>query len=191
MPYNNADEITIAANGQVYIAPTSTPLPDDPTEALNAAFFGLGYISEDGAKFSATPQVTDTNAWQSNQAVRREFTGQELAVTFALLQWNEATVPLAFGGGAITEPSPGVFRYDFPQAGDALSEYVMVIDTQDGDKHGRLVIARGNVTDTVETNWKRTEASLLPITFKGLQPTDGGVTAYWLTDDADAFAAGS
>src|SRR4051812_23276958 len=186
MPWNSSDELVVGNSGEVYVAPVGTALPTTPTASLNAAFIGLGYLTEDGVTLTTTPEVTDTNAWQSRQAVRREFTSQEFQAAFALMQWNEETVPLAFGGGAITNAG-GVYKYTFPAAGDALDERSLVIDFQDGSRNGRVVIPRGNVTDSVETQFQRTNAAVLPITFKALQPTDGSAIGYILFDDATAF----
>lgn len=191
MAWNDATEITVGNSGQVYVAPVGSTLPTDPTAAPDAAFFGLGYISEDGVTFSTTPDITDFRAWQSRQAVRRELNQQDLQAGFALTQWNEESVVLAFGGGEITSPSTGIYRYDFPDPGDALDERAMVVDVQDGDRNMRIVIPRGNITDATETQFRRSEMALLPITFRALQPTDGGPIGYVLFDDAAAFAAGS
>lgn len=191
MAWNDSTELVVASNGQVYVAPVGTALPTTPTETLNAAFVGLGFCTEDGVTVTATPDVKDFTAWQSRQAVRRERNQQEIQASFQLEQWNEETVPFAFGGGAITSPSGGVYRFEFPEAGDALEERAMVIDAQDGTRNTRFVFARGNVVDAVEAKFQATELAVLPISFKLLQPTDGSALAAVLFDDAAAFAAGS
>lgn len=190
MAWNNADEIVVAKGGQVSVAALGTALPTKIGDALNAAFVGLGFIDEDGATVSADPEIKEIAAWQARQPVRRELTAQEVQAQFKLLQWNENTVPFAFGGGVITQTSGGGYRYDFPEDESALDERSMVIDWRDGAEKHRLVLPRGNVTESVETQLQRSEASLLPITFKALEPVTGGAAAYYLTDSA-AFAAGS
>lgn len=188
--WNNSDEITVASNGQVYVAPVGTALPTSPTGSLNAAFVGLGYASEDGVTLTVTPDIQEFMAWQSRQAVRRELTAQELQVAFQLLQWNEETVPLAFGGGDITAVSGG-YRYDFPTGSDALDERALIIDANDGDRRTRFVFPRGNVVESVESQFTRSAMSMLPITFKALEPSDGSGAGYVLFSDDDAFAPGS
>lgn len=191
MAWNDADELVVAKNGQVYVAPIGTPLPTDPDEALNAAFIGLGYVTEDGATLTVSPEVTDFMAWQSRQPIRRELTAQEIQVSFGLQQWNEETVPLAFGGGQITTLGGGAgYRYDFPEDSDSLDERALVLDAQDGAVHHRFVFPRGNVTEAVETQFQRGATAVLPVTFKALEPTEGGRPGYYLTDSPD-FAAGS
>jgi hypothetical protein len=192
MAWNDPNELVVGGTGQVYVADIGTSLPavnSDPTAALSASWVGLGYTTEDGVAFSVTPDVTDFKAWQSRLAVRREFNAQELQVTCSLEQWNEETVVLAFGGGAITNAG-GFYTYTFPAAGDALDERSMVVDVQDGTRNMRIVIPRGNVTDAVEAKFQRTELAVLPITFKSLEATDG-TTPYIIFDDAAAFTAGS
>lgn len=190
MAWNNANELFVAGTGEVNVAPVGTALPTGPSTALNAAFFGLGYTTEEGLTFTSTPTITDFNAWQSNQAVRRELTAQELQAAFQLEQWNEESVPLAFGGGAITSVSGG-YKYVFPAAGDAVDERSLVADVQDGTRVMRFVIPRGTVTESVETQFQRTALGVLPITFKALQPTDGSAICTVYFSDSTAFAAGS
>lgn len=193
MSWNDPNELIVAANGQIYVAPVGTTLPainSDPTAALNSAFVGLGYCTEDGVSFKVTPDVKDHKAWQSRQAVRRVVQSREVEAGFELEQWNESTVPFAFGGGEITSAG-GFHTYVLPEDEDALDERAMVIDFQDGDRNGRIVIPRGNVTDAVESKFKAEELSTLPITFKALTPIAGGSAMYVIFDDQTAFAAGS
>ena len=189
MPWNDATELVVASSGQISVAPIGTALPTATTAALNAAFYGLGYATEDGVTLTATPEVEEFMAWQSRQAVRRELLGQEIQVAFSLEQWNEATIPLAFGGGTITGTAPN-YRYDLPDEDDAIDERSMVIDAVDGAKHYRWVFPRGSVTESAETQLTRGALAVLPITFKALAPAAGGASGYMLTDDP-AFAAGS
>lgn len=190
MAWQDPQEIRIAASGEVYVAPVGTTLPTDPTTALPSEWVGLGLITTDGASLAVAPEIQDIMSWQSRQAVRRELINQEVTATFALQQWNEETIPLAFGGGEVTNPSGSVFRYELPTSG-ALDERAMVIDAIDGDVHQRWILPRGNVTDAVEVSMVRDAEQQLPIAFKALQPDDGGTSLIYLSDDAAAFAAGS
>lgn len=193
MSWNNADELVVASNGQVYFGEVGTTLPqpgDDPTAALDAALVGAGYITEDGASLSVGSEIVDIMGWQSRQALRREKTSQEIQFSFAFQQWNENNVPFAFGGGTVVDEGGGLFSYSFPEETDALDERCLVVDAQDGDINYRFVFPRGNVTDAVETQFQRGSSSQLPIAFKILQPEAGGTPGWFLTDHP-GFATGS
>lgn len=190
--WNNPEELVVGTSGQLYVAPVGTPLPTTPTAALNAAFIGLGYTDDTGVTFSETPTVTDFPVWQSRQPARRELTSQELSITAKLAQWNEETVPLALGGGHITSPSAGVYKYTPPSAGDALDERSMIFDVEDGSEHWRFMFPRGNVSDVVSSDFHRSALGLLPIVFKALAPEDDpNGPPYAILTDSTAFAAGS
>ena len=188
MAWNNADEIVVAGNGQVYVAPAGTALPSSPTGALNAAFMGLGYITEDGATVSVTPEVAEFNAWQSRTPVRREKTAQQVQVTFQLMQWDEDSVPFAFGGGSVSG-SAGNYRYDLPSDIAALDERALVLDANDGSKNFRWVFSRGNVVEAVEAQFNRANPAVLPITFRALAAA--GASPGYFMSDATSFAPGS
>jgi hypothetical protein len=183
-------EIKVAAHGDLYIAPVGTRLPGDVDEALDAAFVNLGYLTDDGVTFSSGSEREDIRAWQKQQPVRRIVTGRSFSVGFQLEQWNPDNFALAFGGGEWSEPSPGVYRYDPPADSDALSEYALVVDSQDGSRQDRFVVFRGTVADDVETQFVRNAAAVLPITFEALTPDDADRPWYYVTDDP-AFAVAS
>lgn len=191
MAWDDASEIIVASGGELYVAPVGTALPTTPTAALNAAFIGTGYFTEDGVTVTVTPDISEFRAWQSQQAVRRERKAQQWQMSGALEQWNEETIVRAFGGGSVTSPSTGVYRYELPEAGDALDEFAVVLDAIDGARRHRWVIARANVLEAVEFTYKADDMAILPITIGALAPTDGSAAVAFLTDDAAAFAAGS
>ena len=109
---------------------------------------------------------------------------KEASTTFSLQQWNEDTVPLAFGGGEVVNPTLGVWRYVPPEPDD-IDERALMIDWQDGTKNYRLLFPRGLVTGAVEINLRRTDEAELPVTFVST-PNTGDAPFVLLTDD-DAF----
>jgi hypothetical protein len=185
----DATELVVASAGAVYVGPTSATLPTSPTASLSNDWTELGYVTEDGVALQVEPQIEEFMSWQSRQPVRRELTGQDITVTFSLQQWNSDSVILAFGGGSVTS-SNGVYTYNFPGDDEAIDEKALCVEWSDGSRDWRAVFARGNVTDSVETNLTRSELAVLPITFKALEPAAGGAAAYIVTNDA-AFTAAS
>jgi len=188
MPWNDATESFVGGNGQMSVAPIGTALPTTTLGALNAAFVGLGYLTEDGPTFTVGKETTDFPAWQSFDPIRSAVTGREITVAGVLQQWNEDTVPLAFGGGVISGTTPN-FKYTPPEPEDGVDERSLVLDINDGDVHVRIVFPRGYATEAVETQFQRGATSVLPITFKALKPDVGSI--YSIYSDSPAFTAGS
>jgi hypothetical protein len=182
----DSDQIVVAGTGEVYVAPVGTAAPSGAT-ALSAAFsaswVGLGYTTEDGVRFSDTPDITDVNAWQSQYPVRRLVGTRANEFSFTALQWNSTTVSLAFGGGTWTEPTAGIFKYAPPATG-VLDERAMAVEWQDGSYKYRLIVPKGTVSGGVEFGLTRTEAAQLPLTFS-TTPTGTGDAWYLLTDDPE------
>jgi hypothetical protein len=58
-------EVRAGITGELYAAPVGTALPTDTSTALNAAFKGLGYFSEDGVTETFEKDTEDITAWQN------------------------------------------------------------------------------------------------------------------------------
>lgn len=182
MANTKASEIVVAAAGEIYAAPFGTTLPTEVDTSLNAAFLDVGYVTDAGVTFTATPTVADVGAWQKLTAVRKIVTARSLTIAMQMEQWNQETFALAFGGGTWSMVSPGSYKYEPPKDGDALVDYSVVIDARDGDKALRWVIRKCQVQEAVTTNLVNTAAALLPVTFSALTPDDKDNAWYFLSD---------
>ena len=187
---NRADEIVVAAQGKISVAPYGTALPTDPTAALAAAFRELGYVDAAGVTFTYTPSVTDITSWQSATPTRRVVTARAMSLAFQMQQWNMETFAVAFGADPAacwSQVAPGKWRFDPPADTDPLVDYSMVLDAQDGTENQRWVIMRGNIADAVTSNFTRTAAALLPVTFNALA-ADGQTRSWYFVSDAVQFS---
>lgn len=181
----DADEVVVAGGGAVYVAPVGTAGPTDILTALNISFEHLGYTSEDGVSITPGMDVADVMAWQSFYPVRRNVTGRSLEVGFTLLQWNEDSIALAFGGGTTTTAT-GVHTYTPPNPED-LDYRALVVEWEDGTKGYRLHIPKALVTDVGALSLNRSDAAGLELTFS-VVGTDGAQPFSLVTNDP-AFAA--
>lgn len=180
----DAKEIRVAGTGRVYVSLQDPDIPvTAPTTlaALNEKWFDLGYTSDDGVTLGLDRTSKKVTAWQSRRPVRIYYVDQAESVKFDLLQWNEETLRLAFGGGAVTEPTPGVYRYDFPNP-EATDERALVVDWFDGDYTYRFVAPKGQVSDKTETKLTRNDAAGLPVMFDVIS------TAPYIITNDPAFA---
>ena len=181
-----ATEVRVAGAGHVYVAPAGTALPED-LGALPVDFVDLGYVTTDGCTFTLNRETTNVDAWQGSK-LRVLVTDDPVSVKFALMQSNADTFEVAFGGGEVTEPSPGVYKYSPPAKGEN-AERVLVIDGIDGDVTYRFVFARVQIEDSVEFALSRTAATTYPIPFGVLD--NGDEDKWFLLSDDEALAVGS
>lgn len=185
------EQVRVASKGQVHVAPAGTTLPTTEESVLDAAFVGLGYTSEEGVSFTAEIETEEIKAWQTLDALRIIVIARALSLAFEGLQWNADTIALAFGGGDWTEPTPGHHKYVPPGNEDALAEYAIVLDFRDGDNLYRLVIERGSITESVETQLVNNAAAKLPVTLKALAAEEEGDPSWFLLTNDESFDEGS
>ncbi len=84
----------------------------------------------------------------------------------------------------------GTFRFDPPSDYDALTEWVAVLETIDGDRTDRWVVERGTITGDIETQATRSAAMVLPVDVSALTPSGKDKAWYYLSNDP-AFEVGS
>jgi hypothetical protein len=163
----DAEDLVVAANGHVYVAPTSATLPTDESESLDSDFVDLGYLTEAGVTVSPSMSITSVQPWQSFYSIRELVTAREMNVSMELLQFNSETTILAFGGGTVTEESTGHFKM-VPPSPETIDKRAAVIDWQDGEKTYRLVIPVCMVSEGGEFSLSRTAPATLSVTLKAL-----------------------
>lgn len=191
MAWNDAGETVVAGTGEVYVADTGASLPANQSSNLSAAIYhGLGYHTEDGVGLNYSPEFTRMGAWQAQRPIRIVRGASGTTFTFALLQWNEDTLDLAFGGGDVIDLGGGSYKYVPPSDTDPIAEKTVIIDVIDGSDIGRFVIPRGVATEGVDSTFNDTAMANLPVTVEALEPETGGDAWYFLSNFA-GFAAGS
>ena len=186
----NPDAIVVAATGDVYVGAVGAVAPTDPAAAIDTdVFLRLGLISEEGATFTDSKTLEPIPVWQLFYPARQVVTEKDASVKFAMREWNVRSVPFAFGGGAITSPSAGIYRYAPPAPG-VIDYRQMLVKWVDGTKNFLLVVPKGLVTESVETEFIKSGAADLPITF-GISGQESVDPWYILTDDPAWSSAGS
>ena len=185
MPGMNPNEIRVAGTGRILTASLGTPVPADVTAEWGAGWKDLGYTTSDGIKFNKKDKIDPVETWQSVSPARFVYSDRDLTVKFAMLQFNEDTLPFFFGGDEVMETSPGsgVYRYDV-SAEPRMDERMLGAEFADGGTiRYRFVILRGQVTETEELTLTRTAAVKLGITFTALAIDNTAPLATWLMND--------
>lgn len=170
----NPDAIPVAAEGDVYTAvfTDSLVLPTDSTTAPDAAFTKRGYISEDGVAFGISTDTEGIPAWQSRQAVRKVVTGQDIMVSFAMLEWDADTLPVAFGGGTFTDNGDGTWDF-VPPTPSERKDFAVIIDALDGDMSYRIVFPRCSLEDLDDIEFAAGSPSQLAVELEALADSAG------------------
>ena len=181
---NNAAETLIGQTGSVWIAAVGTAFPATPTTAPSGSFTELGLINEAGVKAKPSQELAKFMAWQSMYPIRTIVTARNMAVAFALRQWNEVNLPLAFGGGAVTGAGP----YTYTPPGITSDEYLraVLIRWKDGTRNYDLRFLRAAPVDLGEIQLARTVMTDLQIALE-LRDDGDDATAPWtiLSDDTN------
>lgn len=130
MDNNEKSNITIGlpkANGAVFWAPLGTTLPTNASDALNAGFVNLGYISEDGVTMSTEESVDKIRAWGREVVM---VSSTEYSETFSLnfLETvRESVLQFMKGTDNVNLSGDGSLRVK--TTGDVLPRGSIVIDT--------------------------------------------------------------
>jgi hypothetical protein len=186
VPGTNSKEIRVAGSGRILTAPLATPVPTDISTPWAAAWRDLGYTTNDGVKIAKKDKLDPVDTWQTVSAARFVYSDRDLSFKFQLLQLNEDTLPFFFGGGAIQSASSGVYRYDL--SGDpSFDERMLGIEFRDAGQDDvvyRLIVGRGQVTETDELALVRTAPIKLGVTFTALAAEGDEPLVTFLMKDA-------
>lgn len=107
MPNNAANVSTGKPNltGAIYTAPLGSTLPTDATTALDAAFKGLGYSSEDGLTTGITRTSEAVKAWGGDTVLTPQ-TEYEETFSFTLIEpLREEVLKVVYGDDNVTTTS--------------------------------------------------------------------------------------
>lgn len=181
----NATNIVIPGALTLYLAPVGTAAPADAVVAMPAGWVDVGYTVEDGTAFSTDPSFEDIRSHQSDYPTRTIKTGDAATVAAVMQEFSRATITAAFGGGTITSPAVGQYRYDPPGPG-TNSPQAVTCEWRDGDNRYRLVIPRARARAGVELALNKTSESGLPITLSA--EGVAGQSAWYLLSNSAALA---
>lgn len=159
--------------GAIFRAPIGTPLPTSATEALDAAFLELGYVSEDGVTNNNTATTETTYDW-GGTPVLNEQTEKPDEWTYTLIEaLNPNVLGTVYGDENVTyNAAAGTIHV---RAGATqVPDQVYVIDMRlRGGAMKRTVIPIGSLGEVGEIVYNRTDPVGYPITIKGMDDGTG------------------
>ena len=161
-----------AIGGAIWRAAAGTTLPTDATTALDAAFKGLGYCSEDGLTNSNSPETTNIKAWGGDKVLNIQ---EEKTDTFqfTLIEvLNVEVLKAVYGTNNVTGAlSTGI---TIEANADEPEEAVWAIDmVMNSNTVKRVVIPHGKISDIGDIEYTDSDAVGYEITITALPDTDG------------------
>lgn len=181
----DADEILIAQKAYVYLADVGTVAPADDSVALDPDWRNVGYFTPDSLKLNDEPAFGQVESHQSLRPTRRFQTGETESIAVDLQQWSGDNFRAVYGGGVLSEITPGHFKFVKPNIGER-GDVAAIIEVIDGTKRYRWVVPRCTQVEGVELGLQRTAESILPLRLE-VMGSDVGDPSYLLTND-DSFA---
>lgn len=148
--------------GAIYRAPFGTPLPTDASSTLDAGFKNLGYVSEDGLVNSNTAENESIKAW-GGDIVANLLTEKPDTFTATFIEaMNEDVLKATYGDSNVS----GALATGLTVKANSQTLPVAswVIDMVLGDCMKRIVIARGQVTEVGDIEYKDDSVIGYPLT---------------------------
>lgn len=145
---NDADNVSFGkpkSTGAVFVAPYGTALPTNAHVALNAAFKGLGYVSEDGLVNSVETDVEEVNAWGGDLVLSGQTTFKETFMV-NLIETNAEALKVYYGEENVVEEGDGSLTVT--QNSDMLPNVSVVFElVMTGGRIKRIVVPNAQIAD--------------------------------------------
>ncbi|MFD9949685.1 hypothetical protein ACFWYW_55635 [Nonomuraea sp. NPDC059023] len=147
----DAAKVRVAVTGAVYAGPTSATAPTSATSSVPAAYNDMGYISEDGVTEAYDEDTQDIQAWQGGAIVRTLISSSKATLQFTMIESKASTLELFHKGS--TMESLGVNGYKIDVKTPNVVRKKFILDVLDGDKHIRIYVPDGEVTERGEITY--------------------------------------
>lgn len=172
---NDADNVSFGkpkSTGAVYVAPAGTALPTTAWENLNAAFKGLGYVSEDGLVNGIETDVEDINAWGGDLVLTGQTTFKEM-FTVNLIETNAEALKVYYGSDNVVEEGNGSITVT--QTNEMLPRVSVVFElVMTGGRIKRIVVPYAQIADrSGEITYVDGEAIAYPAVFVAYPDENG------------------
>jgi len=160
------------STGAVYVAPYGTVLPTTATAALNAAFKGLGYVSEDGLVNSVETDTENVNAWGGDLVLVGQTTFSETFMV-NLIETSSEALKVYYGEDNVTVDGTGSIT--IVQNNEQLPAVSVVFElVLTGGRIKRIVVPNAQIADrSGEITYVDGEAISYPALFTAYPDADG------------------
>lgn len=173
---NDAQNVSFGkpkASGALFYAPLGTTLPTNATDALDAAFKNLGYISEDGLVNGIETDTESIKEWGGAEVLAGQTSFAEM-ITFAMLEVNANSMKMYYGADNVELDGDGNVEHIAVNSAE-LPEVAFVAEiVLTGGRVKRIVVERGKMADrSGEITHVNNEAITYPVQLKCMPDGDG------------------
>lgn len=171
---NDAQNVSFGkpkATGAVFVAPAGTPLPTNATASLNAAFKGLGYVSEDGLVNSVETDTESVHAWGGDLVLQGQTTFMETFMV-NLIETNPDALAVYYGEDNVTVDGDNItVTQNSAQLPNVSVVFELVLT---GGRIKRIVVPNAQIVDrSGEITYVDGEPIAYPALFQAYPDEDG------------------
>lgn len=158
--------------GAIHWAPLGTSLPTSATEALNAAFAELGYVSEDGLVNNNSPESDTVKAWGGDTVLNLQTDRPDTFALTLLESLNTDVLKTIYGTSNVTVDGSG--NVTVKATAEEMTSGCWVFDMiLKGGRAKRIVVPNGTISELGEITYKDDEAVGYNITITDVPDTYG------------------
>lgn len=180
--------------GAIKHAPLGTAIPTlanitKAAVAINEAFVGDEYVSEDGLTLTPSMSTTDIKDW-SGATVRKVLESFDGTLSWTMISTNKDALEVAFGSANVTSVTASTTHGHQAQAtlGAYLpEEQAWVFLMKDGDARVVIAVPDGQITEVGEVTFASNSAIGWKVTLS-CYPDSNGNCIYIMTDDGQVTA---
>ena len=172
---NNAQNVTAGkpnTGGAVYVAPLGTSLPASANASLNAAFKGLGYISDAGVTNSNSPSSTSIKSWGGDVVLDVQTEKPDTFKMMFLEATNEEVLKLVFGSDNVSGTLATGLTIEANSTEQVSKSMVIDMLYKDGVIK-RVVLPNCKVTSVADVTYSDSAAVGYDVTLSCYPDTDG------------------
>lgn len=179
----SVDLSVVGANGGGWCTDLGAPVPTTPASydaVLDAAFFPMGAVSEDGLAYGFDEDSQNFIAWGQLTPYRSQITRSLRTFQLSLWETNRSINKGLMFRKAIAEVDTVAGDFTFSEtAAPTPDRRSFVFDVLDGNTLERFYIPVGEVTDRDDVSYKPDEIAAYNLTIT-CYADDAGVTVYHL-----------
>lgn len=159
------------ATGAVFVAPIGTTIPTNATDALDPAFKGLGYVSEDGLVNSVETDTENVNAWGGDLVLVGQTTFMETFMV-NLIETNPEALKVYYGEENVQVNGDSI---TITQSSAQLPNCIVVFElVLTGNRIKRIVVSNAQIVDrSGEITYVDGEPIAYPALFQAYPDTNG------------------